>query len=633
MKSHAFLLTSLFVGIASAQNPSQQWLRYKTPEQAGWSSEQLTTICRNSNANSVLIVQNGKVVFAYGEYWRRMKCHSMRKSFHSALYGIYIERGKIDTGKTIARLGIGNTPPLTDSEKQARVADLLKCRSGVYLPSGQETEDMVRSRPLRGSHPPDTYWYYNNWDFNALGTIFRKVTGRDIFESFRSDIANPLQMEDFRLMDGVYDFETPDTSHPGYMFKMSARDAARFGQLYLQNGSWNGKQIVPAKWVERSTTSRSATTISGTTYGYLWWTVEDFHGVTMYYAAGYGGQRIYVIPSRNLVVVLNSDTYSGNSVYDVDYVLPGLVFASRTGEEAAHPEFVPLEEPIPLRTTTLSKEVQRRYVGKYTVDDTPVTISQTDGGLILSGYHYSYKFRLLPLSRGLFHVEDIDLLLYCGLDNRGFPTKLEVHKSEATRDLHRLIMERGMEAASKEFPALHRRLQHKEELEFLCDQLAKKGVPIVALRELNAACFPYSYKAQSELKNELLKTGDLNTAAQVFRRLLDSVQARKLTKTKTEWYATILTALTSEAPLTKEQALGIAGDYGYRHVVAEEGTLYYHTGNIARKRKLYKISDKRFAIDGTYNMYIEFGQNESGVVNRIIGRYYRDSFDETFRTK
>jgi hypothetical protein len=330
---------------------------------------------------------------------------------------------------------------------------------------------------------------------------------------------------------------------------------------------------------------------------------------------------------------VNSDTYSGNSVYDVDYVLPDLVFASRTGEEAAHPEFVPLEEPIPLRTTTLSKEVQRRYVGKYTVDDTPVTISQTDGGLILSGYHYSYKFRLLALSRGLFHVEDIDLLLYCGLDNRGFPTKLEVHKSEATRDLHRLIMERGMEAASKEFPALHRRLQHKEELEFLCDQLAKKGVPIVALRELNAACFPYSYKAQSELKNELLKTGDLNTAAQVFRRLLDSVQARKLTKTKTEWYATILTALTSEAPLTKEQALGIAGDYGYRHVVAEEGTLYYHTGNIARKRKLYKISDKRFAIDGTYNMYIEFGQNESGVVNRIIGRYYRDSFDETFRTK
>lgn len=633
MKTSCLLLTFLIVAIASAQNPGQHWLRYKTPEQAGWSSEQLATVCRNSNANAVLLVQNGKIVYAYGEYWRRIKCHSMRKSFLSALYGIYVERGMIDTGKTIAQLGITNTPPLTEDEKQAKIVDLLTCRSGIYLRSGQESEEMVRSRPDRGSHPPGTYWYYNNWDFNALGTIFRKVTARDIFEEFKSDIANPLQMEDFRLMDGVYEFEPPDTSHPGYLFKMSARDAARFGQLYLQNGTWNGKQIVPRHWIERSTSSLSNTSTPGTTYGYLWWIVEDFQGVRMYAAMGHFGQRVCIIPSLDLVVVINSESYSSNSVLDVDFVLPDLVLSSRIGDAVPQPESMPLEEPLPLPTATMSAEHQRRYVGEYSVDGTPVTISQTDDGLILTGYHYSYKFRLLPLSQGLFHVEDIDLLLYFGLDRRGLATKLEIHKSEATQDLYRLIMERGMEAASKEFPSFKGRLRHKEELEFLCVQLARKGIPIVALRKLNAACFPYSYKAQSDLKNELLKAGDLNAAARVFRQLLDSLQGHKLTNTKTEWYATILRALASEPLLTEAEEGTFAGDYGYRHVVAEEGTLYYHTGNRATKRKLHKISDKRFAIDGTYNMYIEFGQDETGAVNRIIGHYYRDSFDETYRTK
>jgi CubicO group peptidase (beta-lactamase class C family) len=222
----ALVMAVVFVAIASAQNPGQHWLRYKTPEQAGWSSERLTTICRNSNANAVLLVQSGKIVYAYGEYWRRIKCHSMRKSFLSALYGIYIERGMIDTGKTIAQLAITNSPSLTENEKKAQIVDLLTCRSGIYLPSGQETEEMVRSRPERGSHLPGTYWYYNNWDFNALGTIFRSVTGKDIFEAFKSDIANPLRMEDFRLIDGVYEFEPPDTSHPGYLFKMSDRTFA-----------------------------------------------------------------------------------------------------------------------------------------------------------------------------------------------------------------------------------------------------------------------------------------------------------------------------------------------------------------------------------------------------------------------
>ena len=627
------LLTSLAVTLASAQNPDQHWLKYKTPEQAGWSSGQLTAICSNSNANAVLLVHRGKIVFAYGEYWRRLKCHSLRKSFLSALYGIYVERGKVDTGMTIAQMAIPSRPPLTEYEKTARVADLLTCRSGVYLPSGQETEEMIRSRPDRGSHPPGTYWYYNNWDFNVLGTIFKNSTGRDIFMAFQSDIAEPLQMEDFRLIDGVYDVEPTDTSHPGYMFKMSARDAARFGQLFLQNGRWDGAQIVPSGWIAKSRTAHAATSTAGTSYGYLWWIVEDFQGVKMYYAAGYGGQRICVVPSMDLVIVTNSDTYSGNSVFDVDYVLHDIVFTSRSGERASHPEFVLLEEPIPFSPAHFDKAEQSRYVGEHTIDGISVSISRCGDALILSKYHFSYEFRLLPRSQNLFYVEDIDLLLYVDHDRSGFPCNLEIHKSEATRDLYCMIVERGIDFALKELPLFGRRLRKKEELEFLTGQLTGKGIPVLPLRELNASCFPYSYKAQSDLKDELLKTGDVNSAARVFRQLFDSVQKRKLSKTKTEWFATILGALASDSLLTETETAQLTGDYGHRRIVQAPGVLYYQTTGSVTKRQLHRISERTYAMEGTYNMYIEFGQDETGAVNRIIGHYYRDSSDEAFRTK
>jgi CubicO group peptidase (beta-lactamase class C family) len=429
MKYSFFFPILFFVVIASAQNPGEHWMRFKTPEQAGWSSEQLEKVCRNSNANSIVLLHKGKIVYTFGDYCRRIKCHSMRKTFLSALYGIYIDRGMIDTAATIGDLNITDITPLTSNEKEAQVSDLLKARSGIYLPSGQETIDMKKSRPQRGSHPHGTFWYYNNWDFNVLGTIFRRKTSKDIFEAFKEHIADPLYMEDFRLMDGVYDFDTLYAYHPGYVFKMSARDAARFGELFLQNGKWDGEQIIPQKWIERSTTSYSATTTPGTSYGYLWWIAEDFKGMKMYYAAGTNGQRIGVIPSREIVVVANVDTYHGQYIRDVDSLIACLVITSRTGDAISNPELVPLKESAEVRTIELSQEEQHRYVGRYSIRDTVLIISETADGLIVEGPHYFYKFSLLPIGKNRFFIEDINLELTLDIDGSGKPTNPQIKKS------------------------------------------------------------------------------------------------------------------------------------------------------------------------------------------------------------
>ena len=110
---------------------------------------------------------------------------------------------------------------------------------------------MNKMRPKRDSHAPGTYWYYNNWDFNALGTIFEAKTGMPISEAFYKRIAKPIGMQDFGVAD-LYYIGGPISQHRAYRFEINARDLARFGLLYLRLGCWDGRQIVPRSWVEKS---------------------------------------------------------------------------------------------------------------------------------------------------------------------------------------------------------------------------------------------------------------------------------------------------------------------------------------------------------------------------------------------
>ena len=105
-------------------------------------------------------------------------------------------------------------------------------------------------------------------------------------------------MVDFIQSDVTYLYE-PVSVHPAYLFKMSARDMARFGLLYLRNGEWEDKQVIPQSWIEESTQGYSSTGPDAG-HGYLWWVTKKG---TAYRAGGLGGQLIIVIPKANLVIV------------------------------------------------------------------------------------------------------------------------------------------------------------------------------------------------------------------------------------------------------------------------------------------------------------------------------------------
>jgi len=166
---------------------------------------------------------------------------------------------------------------------------------------------MKDARPARGSHPPGTFWYYNNWDFNVLGVAFNQLTGDDLFQALYDRIAVPLGMQDFEVSDGIYLYE-PVSEHPAYPFAMSARDMARFGLLMARGGAWRGEQVVPEAWVERSTQPWSDAGGSWD-YGYMWWVGKpSYHeGQRMFAALGGAGHAIYVFPELDVVVVHRVD--------------------------------------------------------------------------------------------------------------------------------------------------------------------------------------------------------------------------------------------------------------------------------------------------------------------------------------
>ena len=299
--------------VEQSQFPGVEWTQV-APATQGFSQERIdraVTYAKEKGSTSGMVIHNGLVIAEWGDVARRSNLHSARKSFMSALIGIAAARGQIHLDDTLEQLGIDdNDPPLSPAEKQATVRMLIEARSGVYHPTVYETRSMETSRPQRYSHEPGTFWYYNNWDFNTVGAIYEKATGESIFKAIGTEIADPIGMQDYRPSDGHYVSGGQATRYPAYPFDMSARDLARFALLYLHDGRWRDRQVVPAQWVAESTRSYSDTATGG--YGYMWWTSVPAGGVRgpdmkllrpTFWADGHLGQYAVVVPSLDLVVV------------------------------------------------------------------------------------------------------------------------------------------------------------------------------------------------------------------------------------------------------------------------------------------------------------------------------------------
>lgn len=278
-------------------------------------SARVAALAAEHGACGVVVVDRERVLLEVGDVSAVVNCRSIRKSLLSAVFGRAVIAGKVELDATLVGLGIDDAvqPSLSARERAARVRDLLTCRSGVYHPANHAGGPAAFvSLPPRGSRRAGEWFFYNNWDFNALGSILDRGLGRSLFAEFAETIAGPVAMQDFDVSKQRYASQ-PYSEHPTYSFQISTRDLARFGQLYLSSGRWNEHELIPARWIAESTTVQTITS-KGPGYGYLWWVAHDgrlFEGTRMpdgaFAAYGMGGQFLVVIPALDRAIAMLAD--------------------------------------------------------------------------------------------------------------------------------------------------------------------------------------------------------------------------------------------------------------------------------------------------------------------------------------
>lgn len=295
---------------ASARYPAENW-QTVDPATIGWDDDgvaRMLDAARRGHWVAGMFIHNGQVIARFGDTSATYDSRSIRKSVMGAVIGQLIAEQRLSLDATLGDLGVDDVEALSAQERTATLQQLMQSRSGVYRQAAFMTAGDREGMPAPGAHAPGTHYWYNNWDFNALGTIVRNVAG-PLDQVVNERIARPLGMQDFQPSDVRERFEDL-SQHSAYRIWMSTRDRARFGYLYLRNGCWAGQQIVPAAFVADSLqphTNRD----EADDFGYLWRSQEGIArlGMTQRFYSSRGNhlQYIMLIPEWDMVVVLTTD--------------------------------------------------------------------------------------------------------------------------------------------------------------------------------------------------------------------------------------------------------------------------------------------------------------------------------------
>ena len=296
--------------------PGESWERVADPTEAGYSAESLDAIhdyVDGLNTTGVIAILGGRVLFEHGDLDSLSYLASVRKSILAILYGRYVDDGTIDLSRTLAEIGMTDRDELLPVEREATVEHLIAARSGIYH-QASNPGDNTADAPERGSQRPGEYFLYNNYDFNAAGAAFERLTGVNIYDALRDDLAIPLRMQDFDRSRQQKSGDTARSSYMAYHMWLSTRDMARIGYLMLREGNWAGEQIVPAAWTRRISSvvtpleemNPAPLREQSFGYGYMWWVwdgpeaIGAFEGA--YTGRGAFGQYITVLPAIDMVV-------------------------------------------------------------------------------------------------------------------------------------------------------------------------------------------------------------------------------------------------------------------------------------------------------------------------------------------
>ena len=311
--------------------PTQGW-RTSTPEEQGLDSAKLAEVLQaiqkqNTHIDSLLVIRNGLVLldaYFYNPYDGTFPhdLASVTKSVMTTLIGIAADQGKIQLDQPMVSYFPDRTIANLDARKEhitvRHLAGMVNGFGSGCMSGDMATLDLMRSSSdwvqsaldRRMAHEPGTSFCYDSPGMHLLSAILQESTGMTALEFARQNLFEPLGIREV-----IWESDPQGYNLGWGDLHMKPRDAAKLGYLWLNNGVWEGKQIVSAAWTQDAVTPHSKAA-GEDDYGYGWWVSQD-----SYYAMGRGGQNIKVAPAMNVIVVT---TGSG---FEYDEVAPYLIAA------------------------------------------------------------------------------------------------------------------------------------------------------------------------------------------------------------------------------------------------------------------------------------------------------------------
>ncbi|MHA2330794.1 MAG: serine hydrolase domain-containing protein [Candidatus Hodarchaeales archaeon] len=338
-----FLISGCVNPEESSSWPKEDW-KTTTPEEQEMNSTVLGTMIshieeRVTGMHSVLVIRNGYIVEEeYFNDWDRdleHELYSCTKSVTSALVGIAIDQGYFEIDDYVLDFFPDKEFENVDERKQnMTVKHLLQMKSGLEWDEWS-TDYMVYSNPVQKMlksddwvkhvldqpmvEEPGSKFTYNTGISHVLSAIIQKTTKVTTFSFAKQYLFDPLGIEL-----GYWMTSPQDIVWGGAGLQLTPRDMAKFGLLFLNNGNWDGKQIVSEEWVEKST-HEYFHLWDATYYAFQWWIFPETFDYFTFTASGYKGQWITVIPDLNLLVIFTADSTS--SFYRdllTNYIIPAV---------------------------------------------------------------------------------------------------------------------------------------------------------------------------------------------------------------------------------------------------------------------------------------------------------------------
>lgn len=281
--------------------------------------DQLLREVKRDKVSSCIVYKDDAIIFEYYKSQKlinkKHKVYSLTKSIVSALFGIAVHHGYIEN-ENISILKY--FPDLEEHKKEIEIRHLLMMASGLSWPGN---EAMIPSKNwinfiLDQSLEilPGEKMTYSCGNSHLISSIIQKATLLDTISFAKKYLFSPL---------GINDFEWHQDSRGipigGFGMSMKTEDMLKFGVLFLNEGLWEGKTIIPAKWIEESTSGKLILS-DLLSYGYHWWVLNnDEHQNKTYYAMGMRGQYIFINKTKRIVAVMTSNFEDNDAGKPVEF--------------------------------------------------------------------------------------------------------------------------------------------------------------------------------------------------------------------------------------------------------------------------------------------------------------------------